>query len=144
MAKTGKEIIRYLSRKDILELNHKLVTQYGGVYFKGKANIANEDSLSYLLDSVKISYFGKKLHPSLFEKASAHAYYIIKDHIFRDGNKRTGMASAILFLEKNGYSIVPKVSQDDIVDLAISIEKGETSKSALACWFKENTECHKT
>jgi len=103
VAKTSEKVIKYLSRNDILELNFKFINYYGGIYLKGDSNIANENSLSYLLYSVSASYFGKKLHPSLFEKASAYAYYIIKDHIFHDGNKRTGMASGILFLEMNDY-----------------------------------------
>ncbi|MBC8525581.1 MAG: type II toxin-antitoxin system death-on-curing family toxin [Candidatus Cloacimonetes bacterium] len=140
MAKTSKKVIKYLSRNDILELNFQFVNYYGGIYFKGDLNIANENSLSYLLHSVDASYFGKKLHHSLFEKASAYAYYIIKDHIFHDGNKRTGMASTILFLEKNDYILIPEISQDDIVNLAISIEDEKTSKSALGLWFKSNTQ----
>lgn len=140
MEKTGKEIIKYLSREEIIEINFRLVTHYGGVYFEGDANIANEDSLSYLLHSVKATYFGKKLHLSPFDKASAYAYHVIKNHIFHDGNKRTGMASAIRFLEKNGYSILPNISPDTIENLALRIEKGEISKVSLARWFKGNTQ----
>ena len=141
MEKTGKEIIKYLSRKEIIELNLKLISHYGGVYFKGDTNIAKENPFSYLLHVVKATYFGKKLHLSPFDKASAYAYYIIKNHIFHDGNKRTGMASAILFLEKNGYRILPNISPDVIENLALNIEKGDISKVALARWFKKNTQC---
>jgi len=36
--------------------------------------------------------------------------------------------------------LIPEISQDDIVNLAISIENEKTSKSALGLWFKSNTQ----
>lgn len=42
-----------------------------------------------LVANITSSYFGVELYPSRQEKAAAYLYFIIKDHPFVDGNKRT-------------------------------------------------------
>ena len=47
--------------------------------------------------------FGERwLHPDLYLMAAAYAFHIVRNHPFVDGNKRTGLTSAMLFLELNG------------------------------------------
>ena len=39
--------------------------------------------------------------PSVFELAASYAFGLVKNHPFIDGTKRTGFATAVLFLELN-------------------------------------------
>jgi death-on-curing family protein len=59
--------------------------------------------LPSILESIKQSYGGKELYPSLEEKAAHLFYFIIKDHPFVDGNKRVGSLMLLLFLVANHY-----------------------------------------
>lgn len=43
----------------------------------------------------------------LFEIAAAYAFHLAESQAFIDGNKRTGMASALTFLRINGQTIPP-------------------------------------
>lgn len=97
------------------------------------------NSLEYYIDAVKDKIFGKNLYPTIFHKAAAYAFFIIKEHIFYDGNKRTGLAAAITFLERNECSLKESVSNKDIVSLALSIENGTLEFERVVDWFKENT-----
>ncbi len=45
-----------------------------------------------------------EFYPSIFDKAAVLAKGLICDHCFVDGNKRTGMTAAIVFLRRNGFS----------------------------------------
>jgi len=45
------------------------------------------------------------LHPDLFDMAAAYAFHISENQPFLDGNKRTGLAAALVFLEFNGIEI---------------------------------------
>lgn len=45
---------------------------------------------------------GKELYPDVFLKAAALLDSLINNHPFVDGNKRTGITAAALFLQANG------------------------------------------
>ncbi len=49
--------------------------------------------------------FGEEIYPDLFSKAAALLESIARNHGFRDGNKRTAMAAAVLFLQLNDIFI---------------------------------------
>ena len=44
-------------------------------------------------------------HMDLFDLAASYAYHLSKNHPFRDGNKRAGLAAALVFLEVNGVEV---------------------------------------
>lgn len=56
----------------------------------------------------------------LYDLAAAYAFGLARNHPFLDGNKRTGWASAILFLRLNGgaLSVPPMIAVPAMVDLA--------------------------
>ena len=45
------------------------------------------------------------MHETLFDMASAYAFHIAQNQAFIDGNKRTGLISALVFLDINGISL---------------------------------------
>ncbi len=50
--------------------------------------------------------FGKKyLHRYPFGMAAAYMFHLVQNHPFVDGNKRTGAASALVFLDLNGWEV---------------------------------------
>ncbi len=63
-----------------------------------------------------ISFSSQKRHKTLFEKAAAYAFFIIKNHPFVDGNKRTGLHCALVFLYLNGIEI--EIDQKELKDFA--------------------------
>jgi len=46
------------------------------------------------------------LHNNLYEMAAAYAYHLCQNHPFIDGNKRTALASALVFLELNNLGVL--------------------------------------
>ena len=52
------------------------------------------------------SFDGEDLYPTLFYKAAALMHSLLKNHQFVDGNKRTALASAGIFLKLNGYNLI--------------------------------------
>jgi death-on-curing protein len=51
------------------------------------------------------SFDGEWLHRDLYEMAAAYAFHVSRNHAFIDGNKRTALACALVFLEINRISI---------------------------------------
>lgn len=66
--------------------------------------------------------------------AVAYVYYIIKDHPFIDGNKRTGMVVGLAFLLANDIDV--NLSQEEVFDCAIQIAESKLSIEGLANLLK--------
>lgn len=101
-------------------------------FFEGPANLLNESALDYLLDAVRFPVFQTDLFPSIPKKAAALCWHIIRDHIFYDGNKRTGILSAILFLEDNGYSFD---IDRNMIDTLVAVGAGAMSFEDFVAWL---------
>jgi death-on-curing protein len=130
MEGTGGEIV-YPSHEQILDINRRLVEEFGGLFLKPD-NVLNQGALEYILEAIKAKLFGVELYPTLLEKASALGFHIITGHIFNDGNKRTGVYILLEFLESNGV----KVKLDrSVVDLAVKIAQGEAEEKDLVDWI---------
>lgn len=85
----------------------------------------------------KQKVFGKELYPTIFLKAAVYVRSLIMSHSFIDGNKRTGMISAAVFLENNGYIITAKKGEVERFALRVISEKLDLD--AIAGWLKKNS-----
>jgi death-on-curing protein len=84
------------------------------------------------------SFSGNFLHRDIYEMAAAYAFHICQDHPFIDGNKRTALASALVFLELNGISISD--SQDKLYKSMMNISSGKMKKEDFADILRKFTE----
>ena len=78
--------------------------------------------------------FGQELYPTVFLKAALYARNIITAHPFVDGNKRTGMSSAFVFLENNDFESTAK--EGEIEKFALKIATEKLQLGTIASWFK--------
>lgn len=115
-----------------------MALKYGSLFNELNNNIFNESSFDYLLGAVKAKIFGQEVYPSIYEKTSLYFRSIICNHIFFDGNKRTGLESALLFLEKNGYTLNQNVSNQNLIDFALETAGGKYNSNKIVEWFKAN------
>jgi death-on-curing family protein len=62
----------------------------------------------------------------------------MKNHPFNDGNKRTGLLTAIKFLVKNGYEFEKssETTYDDLYQLAIDTADSRKNKNDIAAFFE--------
>lgn len=82
-------------------------------------------NLEGILGNVLQSVFGEDVYPSIEEKAAHLLYFIIKNHPFNDGNKRTGAFSFIWFLQKSKYSFRDKISPETLTALALLVAESK-------------------
>lgn len=69
------------------------------------------------------SAFGEDIHGDVFAKAAALLDSIANNHGFRDGNKRTAMAAAVLYLHNNGIEIRFTNEEYEVIMLHIVNDK---------------------
>jgi prophage maintenance system killer protein len=85
-------------RKGILVLKDNLITK--GEATENFAQERNRDALEGIVGNVMQSFGGAAMYPSVEAKAAHLLYFIIKNHPFVDGNKRSGAFAFVWFLEK--------------------------------------------
>ncbi|MDO4223472.1 MAG: virulence protein RhuM/Fic/DOC family protein [Acinetobacter sp.] len=87
------------------EARHALATLKSDLLAKGEATdlFAKErgDGLPALLGNLEQSVFGEPAYPSVEAKAAHLLYFVIKNHPFADGNKRSGAFLFVDFLYRN-------------------------------------------
>lgn len=103
----------------------------------GSHGVRDYDAILSLESLPRQSVFGKELYPTLFAKAAVYARNIISGHPFVDGNKRTAMTAASVFLEDNGYKLAAE--KGTVEKFALRLIKEKLNIEAIASWFKKNT-----
>ena len=97
----GKFILDHeIVKNVILEVKKELVNKKEASEFFGQEN---GEKLKGLMGAIYQTFEKKELYPSIEEKAAHLLYFIIKDHPFIDGNKRTASFLFVYFLDKNKY-----------------------------------------
>ncbi|MDX2191416.1 MAG: type II toxin-antitoxin system death-on-curing family toxin [Bacteroidota bacterium] len=128
-----------LTKDQILYLNENNVKKFGG-NFMAPHNLLHESALDYLVDIIDKEAFGQVLYPEIYHKAGVYLFNIISNHIFSDGNKRTGLDATILFLYLNGFQLSSKVSNDTLTDFILDVASGKYFLEEVQKWIKENIE----
>ena len=82
--------------------------------------------------------FGQELYPSISDKASLYCFNIISNHIFTDGNKRTGLEAGLAFMKLNGFRISRRITNEMLTEFILKIASGQSNLEECTDWFKEN------
>lgn len=69
--------------------------------------------------------------------AASYAFGIVRGHCFVDGNKRVGLAVALIFLELNCFELSYEVTDDEVADIILETAEGRMGEPELAEWFRE-------
>lgn len=92
----------HLSIDTVSEIHAETIKQFGGL-----DGVRDENLLASAVLAPQSSFGGKSPYRDIIEIAAAYLFYICQNHPFIDGNKRTAMMSAIVFLRINGIETRP-------------------------------------
>lgn len=118
--------IRFVSYQQALRLHSASISRYGGA-----EGIRDPAALESALAMPEAGFGDDYLHQTLFEKAAAYLFHIVKNHPFVDGNKRTGFGCANIFLRLNGYQFDEQYKQK-LEELTLRIASEPISKDEIA------------
>ena len=91
----------FLTLAEVIEVHVDQIRRYGG-----QAGLRALGLLQSALAQPQASFAGQWLNNDLYAMAGAYAYHLCQNHPFIDGNKRTALASALVFFELNGISLL--------------------------------------
>ncbi len=123
----------FLLLDEVLEIHAQQIELYGG-----SDGVRDPAGLESAVATPMATLAGEFLHETIPSMAAAYLFHICQNHAFVDGNKRTGANAAITFLLINDWEL--DFSEDELVDLVLSVASGETSKSDLTKTLEER--CH--
>lgn len=123
----------FLELTEVLTIHADQIERYGG-----DASIRDAGLLESAVAMPRATFGGEFLHRDLFEMAAAYLFHIVQNHPFVDGNKRTGTATALVFLEMNGVAI--DADEDELVALVLDVAQSRADKPRVAEFFRANSE----
>jgi len=103
-------------RKSLAQLKSDLIAKKEATELFAKER---QDALEGLLGNLEQTVFGKPAYPSLESKAAHLLYFVIKNHPFIDGNKRSAAFLFIDFLNRN-KKLFDKNNQPIINDIGLA------------------------
>lgn len=74
------------------------------------------------------SFGGKPLYPSVEEKAAHLLYFMVKNHPFTDGNKRSGAFAFVWFLRKTRNKGMRNINPSALTALTLLIAESDPKK----------------
>ena len=75
--------------------------------------------------------------PDAATLTAAYAFGIARNHPFIDGNKRTALVCAELFLALNGYQL--QAEDANCVSTMLALAAGDSPEAEFAAWLRTNS-----
>jgi death-on-curing protein len=119
----------FLTVDDVLQIHEEQLLAYGGA-----TGIRDRGLLESAVAMPQASFGETFLHQGLSHMAAAYAFHLAQNQPFIDGNKRTGLVAALVFLELNGITIL---DPDELLYGAmIAIAERRIDKEGLAALLR--------
>jgi death on curing protein len=117
----------WVTEEDCLSFHDKLLVRFGGA-----SGMRDRGLLASALARPQHLFAYEK--PTMFDMAAAYAHGIVKNHPFVDGNKRSGLLAATLFLEANGIRF--SATEEDAVVQTLALAAGAIAAQDFAAWLE--------
>jgi death-on-curing protein len=119
----------FLTLDEVLDIHTQQIELYGG-----SEGVRDPAGLESAVATPMATFDGEFLHATIPAMAAAYLFHSCQNHPFVDGNKRTGANAAIAFLLIKDWE--PDFSEDELVDVVLSVASAAMSKSALTETFE--------
>jgi death-on-curing protein len=120
----------FLDVDDVLSMHDDQLHHFGG-----SAGIRDQGALESAVAVPSSTFDGAYLHADLFEMAAAYAFHIAENQPFLDGNKRTGLNAAVVFLDLNGWLVLDP--DERLADAILQLAGRRLDKRGLADLLRE-------
>ena len=122
----------FLTAQQILFIHARLIDTTGGEH--GLRDLGLMESAAA---RPQATFDGNELYPDLFQKAAALMESLITNHPFVDGNKRTAITAAALFMQQNGRRF--QTTNEALEQFTFLVVNERPSLDKIASWFQRHT-----
>jgi len=125
--------MEYLKAEDILQIHSFIIDEIGGSH-----GVRDREVIASAAQAPRQSFDDEEVYANVYKKAAVYLHCIAMNHSFIDGNRRTAVTTASIFLEENGYEIVAEESNFE--NFAVRVVEDGLEVDAIAEWLEENSE----
>lgn len=122
----------FLTVQQVLFIHARVIAETGG-----EQGIRDLGLLQSAVARPQATFEAAELYPNLFAKAAALMESLARNHPFVDGNKRTAITAAALFLQENGWRL--ETTNQELERFALLVTDGQLALEAVEEWFRANT-----
>ena len=87
---------RFLTVEAVEAIHQEVLASHGGM-----SGLRDRALLEAAVAAPQATYGGEALIKDVTDLAAAYLFYLCRNHPFNDGNKRTALATSLVFLEAN-------------------------------------------
>lgn len=124
--------MKYLTPQKVFFIHDQVVKRTEGSH--GVRDLGLVESAVY---RPQATFDGNDLYKGIFDKAAALLQSLLKNHPFVDGNKRTALTSAGLFLRLNGYKLINAKKEE--VEFAIKVDNQHLDIEEISKWLEDHS-----
>ncbi|MBW2241646.1 MAG: type II toxin-antitoxin system death-on-curing family toxin [Deltaproteobacteria bacterium] len=122
----------FLTLDEVLGIHADQMRRYGG-----QPGLRDLGLLQSALGMPETTFDGEYLHGTLYEMAAAYLFHIARNHPFADGNKRTALMGALVFLGLNGRRLDAEL--EALYGLVDGVAAGSVDKAEVAVFLSQNS-----
>ncbi len=122
---------KFLTVTQVLAIHDQMIKRFGG-----SPGLRDLGLVESAVARPKTSFEGKYLYLTIFDQAAALLQSLLKNHPFVDGNKRTALTSAGIFLKVNGLNL--KNYHQEEVKFAVRIDNQNLTLEEISSWLKKH------
>lgn len=124
--------MKKLDKDQVINVHSMLINQTGGT-----DGIRDEGLLESALNTPFQTFDGEYIYKTIKAKAAKLGYFLIKNHPFVDGNKRTGILVMMTFLEINGVEVT--CTDEELITLGLGLADGSIDDEDLLNWIIDHS-----
>ena len=123
------EDVPFLTAEQVLVIHQRMIGRYGG-----DSTVRNIGLVESAVMMPRQGFGGQYRHPSIASMATAYLFYLCANHGFADGNKRTAVGAALIFLDANGHELALTI--DELEQITLDIAASSLDKAGLTTLFE--------
>jgi death on curing protein len=131
--------IKYLTTTDVIYLHDYIIYDYYKGFSEEKValGVISIPLLESALANPKAGMFDQEFYPTIYDKAAILLETLIFNHPFVDGNKRTAMCAAEMFMHLNGYAL--NIAPLQFSDFCLNIAQEKIKIEEIISFFKKRS-----
>lgn len=125
-AKLTKKKVNFTAEKiskDLVELRDILIEKGEATDVFG--NERHKGSISGIVGNVMQSFGGQEVYPTVEEKAAHLLYFMVKNHPFTDGNKRSGAFAFVWFLKETKVLDIKRLTASALTAITVLVAESD-------------------
>jgi death-on-curing protein len=123
------EVPVFLKLDHVLKIHQRMISEFGG-----DPAVRDPGLLESAVMMPAARFSGEFVHDGIPSMAAAYLFHICKNHAFADGNKRTALASAIIFIQLNGWRL--EATDEALEEVTVGVADSSLTKDEVVEFFR--------